>query len=99
MIGSTTKTDYHGRHIGEEAMSQIQPGASQAEVLELFGEPSNRSSYENSAELWSWRYTRHTKSTGSVLLLLGSSSETTEHGTVYVRMEGGRVSKIWRTET
>ena len=73
--------------------------ASQQEVLEVFGEPTGKSDVGNSAELWTWRYTRKSESSNSVFLLLASKSEVVEHGTVYVRLENGRVAKVWRTET
>ena len=46
----------------------------------------------------SWRYQREVRKTGAVFLLFGSKTETTNHGTVYVRFKDGKVLRVWRNE-
>lgn len=99
LFGRSSKTKFHGKYVSEGKMEQLKVGASRTEVLELFGKPSNQGKAYDETDLWSWRYQKETQETGAVFLLFGSNTETTYHGTVYVRFKDGKVSRVWRTET
>jgi len=97
LIGTSSNTKYTGRYIGQETLSQIEPGDHESEVSSLLGEPTSRTLKEGGNTIWKYAYTEATTKTGSVFLLFGSQKTTETEGAVYVEFDADmRVVKTWR---
>ena len=96
LFSSDVKTQYLGQHVTTTTMNKLSVGASKAETLELFGEPSSRSKADT-GDLWAWNYTKYTRAAGGVFLIVSTKSETTDERAVYVSFKDEKVTKVWRT--
>ena len=96
LIGTSSKTKYTGRYIGEETLKQIEPNDSQDEVFSLLGEPTSRTNKASGSSIWKYAYTQATTKPGAVFLLIGSEKTTEIEGAVYVEFDAdNRVVKTW----
>lgn len=95
LIGSDQRSRHTGHYVSEETLAELRPGASEDFVLQLLGEPSDRLERDD-VDLWRWDYALETKSSGSVLFLVSSSSRSEAKGTVWVRLRDGIVERAWR---
>jgi outer membrane protein assembly factor BamE (lipoprotein component of BamABCDE complex) len=96
LIGTSSKTKYTGRYIGEETLKQIEPGDSNEEVFSLLGEPTTRTQKGSGSTIWKYAYTQATTKTGAVFLLIGTEKTTEVEGAVYVEFDAEqRVVKTW----
>ena len=96
LFGSESKTEYHGKYVSAEDLQKVS-GFSKDEVLELFGEPTAITEVDLDTELWSWSYSKVTRSSGFIFLIYSTSNKHSEDGAVYVRFRDGVVEKAWRT--
>lgn len=97
LIGTSSNTKFTGRYIGQETLSQIQPGDREPEVSSLLGEPTSRTLKESGTTIWKYAYTEATTKSGSVFFLFGSAKKTETEGAVYVEFDADmRVVKTWR---
>jgi len=96
LIGSETKRRTRGQYIDVATFNSIQPGATQDEVFERFGEPTTRTKRDDT-ELWKYYYTEATTKKGGVLFLIATKSETEHEGAVTVEFDKDmRVHRISR---
>jgi len=96
LIGTSSKTKYTGRYIGEETLKQIEPGDSQDEVFSLLGEPTSRTEKASGTAIWKYAYTKATTKAGAVFLLIGTEKTTEIEGAVYVEFDDeNTVVKTW----
>ena len=92
---SRARTEYAGAYISPQTVRQIEPGETQASVLDLLGPPSSKFDLEGSAERWSWRWSKLRRSSDRVLLLSSSRQEVKETGAVWVEFQHGLVTAAW----
>jgi len=96
LVLSSDKTELEGTEVGVETLRQIEPGESEAMVLELLGPPSSRKPVADGSEVLRWNY-RRTRSQGTVVFLLfAGTRQTNESGTIYVTLKDGKVERVWR---
>lgn len=95
LIGSHSHTNVSGRYVGPETLAQIQPGKSEAYVLALLGDPSDKTNIENGTSIWKWRYTETRNSSGAVIFIFASDTKTETERTTYVEFKDGAVVKAW----
>ena len=96
LVSSDTSVEHRGQYVGPETLDKIEEGRSQAYVLALLGEPSERTALENGVELWRWSYSQVKRSETGVIFVLGSKRSTEEQGAVYVEFDDGVVVDAWR---
>ena len=96
LIGGHSKPQVTGTKVGAETIAQVQPGKSKTYVLALLGEPTVRLDVGNGSELWKWSYSEHRTSSGSVLFVIGSTSEKETTSTCYVEFAHEIVTRAWR---
>ena len=96
LFSSSENTKVTGRYVAPEVLDQVQVGNDKNFILDLLGEPTNRTSPAPGTDVWRWEYTRATTKKGAVFLLLASSKTTTETESIFVEFKTGRVSKSWR---
>src|SRR5690606_31672260 len=77
---SRARTQHQGAWIAPETVRQIEPGESQASVLDLLGPPTTKFDLGGSAERWSWRWSKRRRSSEYLLLLSSSRQEVEETG-------------------
>jgi outer membrane protein assembly factor BamE (lipoprotein component of BamABCDE complex) len=95
LIGSHTHTNVSGRYVGPDTLAQIQPGKSEAYVMALLGDPTDKTDIENGTSIWKWRYTETGTSSGAVIFIFASDSKTETQRTTYVEFKDGLVVKAW----
>lgn len=95
LFGSKTRTSYRGQYINQLTYSRLQPGATEEDVYELFGEPTTKS-VRGDSETWRYHYTQATTKSGSVLFLFATSTETEHEGTVNVELVDAVVTRVTR---
>jgi outer membrane protein assembly factor BamE (lipoprotein component of BamABCDE complex) len=96
LIGSSSHTKVSGRDFGPDTLNQVQPGKSKSYVIALLGDPTDKIQVDGGTDIWKWRYTEHRDSSGSVIFLVSSDSETETRHTTYVEFNNGAVVKAWR---
>jgi len=96
LIGSSSHTKVTGRDFGPDTLAQVQPGRTKSYVLAILGDPTDKIAVEDGTDIWKWRFTESRDSSGSVIFLVASDSQTETRHTTYVEFKDGVVLKAWR---
>jgi outer membrane protein assembly factor BamE (lipoprotein component of BamABCDE complex) len=99
LITSSSKSYQSGTYVSRATLNQIEPGKTDQEfVLAVLGPPSSQTTLHDGAELWKWEYTRRHTSSGAVLFLVASGSESENRVTSFVLFRQGIVERVWQDE-
>jgi hypothetical protein len=97
LINSHSRTEYSGEYVSPTAFSRVEVGESKRDfVLAALGEPTCKSTLDDGAELWKWKYKRTHCGNGSVFLLIDASDHTEKEGAAFVMFREGVVAKKWQ---
>jgi hypothetical protein len=97
LINSHSRTEYSGDYVSASALSRVQVGQSKRDfVVATLGEPTCKSTLDDGAELWKWKYKRTHCGDGSVFLLIDASDHTEQEGSTCVMFRDGVVEKKWQ---
>ncbi len=96
LVSSQSDTSYEGKHVDQSTLDKVKPGVTKEFVEAAFGEPSKTEALSEGKELWTWSYTKTSKSHGHVFLLFATSNNTKEERSVCVQFADGVVTKSWR---
>ena len=95
LFGSQSRTTFRGQYISQSTYNQVQPGATEDQVYDRFGEPTTKS-IRGDTDVWRYHYTQATTKKGAVLFLFATSSETEHEGTVMVEFVDAVVTRVTR---
>ena len=95
LIGSHTRTENSGQFVSENTLAQIQPGKDKSYVVALAGEPTSKVAVDASTEIWKWSYSQEVNSSGHVILLANSDTQTETRHTTFVEFNNSKVVKAW----
>lgn len=99
-VSGGTFSEYEGPNIGDQTLSQIEPGATtEAWILAVLGEPTERATIvsddASNVEIWKWVRRKSITTKGKVFVV-SSKSRSEEVRTVYVEIKDHVVSRAWR---
>ncbi|MBL4809374.1 MAG: hypothetical protein JKY43_04870 [Phycisphaerales bacterium] len=66
------------------------------EAEELLGLPSNTTTNDDGSETWTWHWSKHTDSKGTVFILFKGNVENTTKESVHIKFVDGIAVKKWR---
>lgn len=95
LISSSEHSHYEGKHVSQSTLEQIRPGASQEDVVGLIGEPTEKATRKDGAQVWTWSYREVTEKSGAVFLLFSSESKKESTGSVAVVFRDGKVERTY----
>jgi SmpA / OmlA family len=85
-----------GTDVPESTFTQIQPGQTTVGwVQATLGEPTRKSQADDH-EVWEYRYTERTDSSGSLFLIFGGHNSTQSTHKAFVEFKDGVVVNKWR---
>lgn len=96
LVTSSSASKYSGNRVEPNAdravtLHQTTP----AETIAMLGEPTGRVT-EADEEVLTWRWTHESASSGSVFLILGKSSSTTQDHALSIAFRDGVAVRKWR---
>lgn len=97
LITSSSSSSFSGNRVDPGAESQVvlfQTGPDQAATI--LGEPTTRVTNDAGEEVLTWRWTRQSSSSGSVFLIFGGSSNTTQEHALNIAFRDGVAVRRWR---
>jgi hypothetical protein len=98
LVTADSRQSRSGTAVPEATFTQIEPGkTTSAWVQATLGEPTSKSQVDGS-EIWSYRYTERTDSSGTVFLLFGGHSSSEKSHAAFVELKDGVVVKKWRAD-
>lgn len=96
LVTSSSASKYSGNRVDPNAdrgvtLHQTTP----AETVAMLGEPTGRVT-EGDEEVLTWRWTHKSASSGSVFLIFGGSSSTTQEHALSIAFRDGVAVRKWR---
>ncbi|MEM9372913.1 MAG: hypothetical protein AAGA55_04645 [Planctomycetota bacterium] len=96
LVTSSSSSRYSGERVTPGADRAIVLGESTPDqAIAALGDPSSRVG-EPGDETLTWRWTERTKSSGSVFLVFGGSSDSTHERALHIAFEDGVATRRWR---
>jgi hypothetical protein len=96
LVTSSSESAYSGNRVEPNADRAVTlHETSSAETIAMLGEPTDRVT-EGDEEVLSWRWTARRASSGSVFLIFGGSSETTQDHALSIAFRDGVAVRKWR---
>jgi outer membrane protein assembly factor BamE (lipoprotein component of BamABCDE complex) len=100
LVAGSSSTKQSGTFVGPSTLAQIEEGATQASwVRAVLGEPDETTALEDGSEVWRWQWTRNSKRSGGVFLIVAGSSRSEASGFAWVQVRDGIVIKKGRDAT
>lgn len=97
LVTASNQVTRSGNYISDATFNQIQPGKTSASwVKATLGEPTTKTSVDDSSEVWKYAYTETRDSSGSIFLLFGGNDKQVTTGNAFVEIKDGLVTRTWR---
>lgn len=97
LLSASRESEISGAYVRPYATTQIKLHQTTIEETEeLLGLPSIAIDNDDGSETWTWNWTKHTDSSGAVLILFSGSNESTVHESVSIMFVDGVAVKKWR---
>ena len=97
LAGHHTSTSIHGAYVQPSDLSRVKKHASTTEdVLQMLGEPTERTTNDDGTETWTWNWTRKESGSGHLLFIFSGSSKTEIDESAHVTFEYGVAINKWR---
>ncbi len=97
LVTSRNSSSFSGNRVDPGEESQVvlfQTSPDQAAAI--LGEPTTRAHNDAGEEVLTWRWTRQAESSGSVFLIFGGSSSTTQEHALNIAFREGVAVRRWR---
>lgn len=96
LVTSSSSSNFSGERVTPGADRSVVLGESTPDqAIAVLGEPTTRVG-EPGNETLTWRWTERTKSSGTVFLVFGGSSNSTHERALHIAFEDGVAVRRWR---
>lgn len=97
LVTSNSSSSYSGDRVEPGSERQVVlHKSSPDDAVAILGEPTTRSTLDDGEQVLTWTWTHHTKSSGSVFLVFGGSSDTTHERSLHIGFRDGLAVRKWR---
>ena len=97
LVTSNNSSSYSGNRVepGDERLVTLHK-TTPDQAAEILGEPTTRSMNDKGEEVLTWTWTKRSQSSGSVFLIFGGSSGTTDEHSRHLAFRDGVAVRKWR---